>query len=141
LLVIETGMIERDLDRHNAGIGDETMRRLHPIDAAVRRRHANRTALVTADCHVDLAGDQQCRAARGRAARRISESARIMHGRHRIRMAPAREAVIFAVRLAYDGAAGIQDARDDGGIDVRRIAFQRGGTVHHWHACKADVIF
>ncbi len=44
------------------------------------------------------------------------------------------------MRLADDGAAGIEDARDHGGIDIGHIAFERGRAVHHRHAGQADVV-
>ena len=46
----------------------------------------------------------------------------------------------LAVRLAYDGAAGIENARDDGGVDVGNVALERRGAVHHRHAGQAHVV-
>ena len=44
------------------------------------------------------------------------------------------------MRLADDGAAGVEDAGDDGRIDVRHVAFERRGAVHHRHAGEADIV-
>src|SRR6266568_6445908 len=58
----------------------------------------------------------------------------------RIGMTAAGKAEILAMRLANDGAAGVKDARDDGGIDVGRVAFERRGTIHHGNAGQADIV-
>ena len=55
-------------------------------------------------------------------------------------MAAAGEAEIFAMRLADDGAAGVEDARDDGGIHIGSIALECRGAVHHGHAGEADIV-
>ena len=47
---------------------------------------------------------------------------------------------ILAMRLADDGAAGIENAGHDRGVDIRHIAFERGGAVHHRHAGKTNII-
>jgi hypothetical protein len=44
-------------------------------------------------------------------------------------VAAAGKAQIFAHRLAEDGAAGIEDARDYGGIDVRHVVFEHARAV------------
>ena len=49
-------VIEGQLDRHDAGVRDQTVRRLHAVDAAEGGGNADRAALITADGHVDLAG-------------------------------------------------------------------------------------
>src|SRR5258705_7163208 len=56
-------------------------------------------------------------------------------------MAAAGEAEIFAMHLAEDGAAGIEDAGDDGGVGVGDVAFERRGAVHHGNAGEADIVF
>src|SRR3954451_24508236 len=55
-------------------------------------------------------------------------------------MAGAGETEIFTMRLADDGAAGIENARHDGGVDIGRVALQRGSAVHHGHAGDADIV-
>ena len=42
--------------------------------------------------------------------------------------------------LADDGAAGIEDAGDDGGIGIGHVAFERRGAVHHGNAGQADIV-
>ena len=44
------------------------------------------------------------------------------------------------MRLALDGRAGIEQAGDDGRVDVGHIAFERRGAVHHRHAGDADIV-
>src|SRR4029077_4099621 len=55
-------------------------------------------------------------------------------------VAAAGHAIIFAHRLAGDFAAGIENALDDGGVDVRHIAFQNIGADHHRHAGETDIV-
>ena len=55
------GVVQCQLDRHDAGVGHEPMGRLHAIDAAERGRDADRPALVAAQCHRHLArSDHGC---------------------------------------------------------------------------------
>ncbi len=63
-----------------------------------------------------------------------------MDGTGRIGMAAAGETEILAMGLAYDGATGIEDARDDGSIGVGYVTFKRRGTVHHGNAGQADIV-
>ena len=44
------------------------------------------------------------------------------------------------MRLADNRAAGIENAGDDGCVDIGRIAFERRGAVHHRHAGEADIV-
>src|SRR5262249_8597709 len=108
--------------------------------AAVGGRDADRAALVAADGHVDLARRHHGRAARRGAARRVAGPARVLHGAGRAGGAAAREAEVLAVHLAGDGAARVEDAGDDGGVDVGDVALQRGRAVHHGDAGQADVV-
>jgi hypothetical protein len=55
-------------------------------------------------------------------------------------MAAAGHAVIFAHRLAGDLAAGIENALDHRGIDLRHIAVQELRADHHRHAGEADIV-
>ena len=79
-------------------------------------------------------------AARRRAAGRIAHLVWIMHRAGRAGMAAAGETKILAMRFADDGAAGVEDAGDDGGVGVGDIAFERRGAVHHRHAGEADIV-
>ena len=47
---------------------------------------------------------------------------RIVHRAGGVGVAAAGQAEILAMRLADDGAAGIEDTGHDGGVDVRHIA-------------------
>ena len=134
------GVIERELDRHHAGIRHETVSALHAVDAAEGRGNADRAALVAADRHVGFAGRDHHRAARRRAAGRIAHFVRIVDGTRRAGVAAAGEAEIFAMRLADDGAAGVEHAGDDRRVGVGRVAFERRGAVHHRHARDADIV-
>src|SRR6185436_15289814 len=118
----------------------EAVRRLHAVDAAVRGRDADGAALVAPDGHLHLARRHDGRAPRRGAAGGVAHLARVVHGPGRARVAAAREAEVLAVHLAEDGAAGVEDARHDGGVDVGDVALQRGGAVHHGHAGQADVV-
>src|SRR5579884_223557 len=55
-------------------------------------------------------------------------------------MAAAGEAEMFAHGLADDFAAGVENARDDGGVKFRCVAFQYRGAIHHRHARNTDII-
>ena len=128
------GVVERQLDRHHAGVGHQAVGRLHAVDAAVGRRHPDRAALVAADREVDLAGrDQRC-AARRRTARRVACAVRVVHRPGGAGVRSAREAEVLADRLADDRGAGVEQARDDGGVDVGHVTLERRGAVHHRHA-------
>src|SRR5215472_18384851 len=80
-------------------------------------------------------------ASRGGAASRIAGAMRVVYRTGGTGVAAAREAEIFAHRLAGDRAAGVENARRDGGVDIRDIAFHWRGAVHHRHAGEADIVF
>ena len=134
------GVVDGCLDRHDAGVRHQAMRRLHAVAPRVRTRHADRAALVAADRHLDFAGAHERRAAARRTPRRIADLVRVVHRPRRRRVAAAREAKVLAVRLADDGAAGVEDARDHRRIDVGHITFERRRAVHHRHAGQTDVV-
>ena len=104
------GVVDVDLDRHDAGVGHQAVGRLHAVDPAERRGHADRAALVAADRHVGLAQGDQHRAARRRAAGRVAPLVRVVHRAGGVGVAAAGQAEVLAVRLAEDGAAGVEDA-------------------------------
>src|SRR5262249_57868252 len=79
-------------------------------------------------------------AAGGRAAGRVPRVARVGGGAGGAGVAAAREAEVLAVRLADDGAARVEDARHDGGVDVGDISLEGRGAVHHRHAGQAHVV-
>jgi len=58
------GVVDRRLDRHDAGVGDQSVCRLHAVGAAIGRRDADGPALVAAHGHVDLARRDERGAAR-----------------------------------------------------------------------------
>src|SRR5262249_61409673 len=76
----------------------------------------------------------------GRAPGRVTGLARIVHGAGGAGVAPAGKAKVLAVSLADDRATGIEDARDDRGIDVGDVAHERRSAVHHRHTGQADVV-
>jgi hypothetical protein len=55
-------------------------------------------------------------------------------------VAATRKAKALADRFPDDLSARIQDARDDGRVHVRYIAFQHVGTIHHRDAGDAGVV-
>src|SRR5207237_6593223 len=55
-------------------------------------------------------------------------------------VAAAGEAEVLADGLAQDRAAGVEDARDHGGVDLRRVALEHAGAVHHRDSGHADVV-
>ena len=116
------------------------MGRLQPVDAAERGRDADRAALVAAQRHRHFAQGDDGGTAGRRAARRITDAVRVVHRAAGAGVAAAGEAEIFAHRLADDRAAGIENARRDGRVDIRHIAFHRRGAVHHRHPGEADIV-
>ena len=136
-----TGVVDHDLNRHDAAVGHETVRRLHANDAAPGRGHANRTALIAANGHVDFAQRDHHAAARRGPARGIAHFVGVVHRAFGVGVAAAGNAVVLAVGLAGDFAARVENAGDDGGVDVRHIAFQNRVAVHHRHAGDHDVVF
>ncbi|MPL89754.1 hypothetical protein SDC9_35796 [bioreactor metagenome] len=134
------GMVDGDLDRHHAGIGHEAVGGLHADRAAEGRGHADRAALVAADRHVDLALRDQHRRARGGTTGRAARVIGVAHRAKRRGVAAAGHAEAFAMRLADDRRAGIEKPRHQRCIDVRDIALERRGAVHHRHAGQHDVV-
>jgi hypothetical protein len=60
-----SGVVDRHLHAHDAGVRYKPVCRLHSDDATKRARHAYRAALVAADREIDLAGgDESCAAGR-----------------------------------------------------------------------------
>src|SRR5262249_37939790 len=109
-------------------------------DAAMAGRDADRTGLIAAHRHIDLAGGDERRAARRRSAGAIAALARIVHRAGRAGMAAAGHAEILAHRLAGDLAAGIENALDHRGVDLRDVAVQELRADHHRHAGEADIV-
>src|SRR5262245_16543701 len=54
-------VVEGQLDGHDAGVRDQTMGRLHAVDAAERGGYPDRPPLIAAEGHIDLAGGYQSR--------------------------------------------------------------------------------
>ena len=135
-----SGMVDGRLDRHHAGIGHQTVRR--PSCRSSRNR--------TQACGSSRPGRRRSpsRPRRRRPARRSpttsrrpsSRTCRVVHRTQRRGVAAAGQAKIFAMRLADDRAAGIENAGDDRRIDIRHVAFERRGAVHHRHAGEADIV-
>ena len=134
-------VVDGDLDRHHAGVGHQAVGRLHAVDAAKRRRHADRPTLVAADGHVGLAALHQHRAARRRATGRIAHAVRVVHRARGAGVAAARHAEVLAGGLAQHRAAGVQDALHQRGVDLGHVALHRRAAVHHRHASQQDVVF
>ena len=98
---------------HDPSIGEEPVRRLHAVDAAIGFGHADRPARDAAAGHVHFpGGDEGCRAPR-RTACGIAHLVRVVHHSCRIGMAAAGEANILAVRLALYGRASIEELFHD----------------------------
>ena len=133
-------MVDGGLDPQHPGIGHQTVCRLHAVDAAERGRHPDRAALVAADRHVDLSGRHQSGTAGRRSAGAVAHPVRVVAGAGRVGMAAAREAVVLAMRLAEDRRPGVEEARHDGGVDLRHVALEDRGAVHHRHAGQHDVV-
>src|SRR5690606_41203127 len=113
---------------------------LRALGAPEGRRHADPTALVAADRHLDLArADQRARAGR-RTARGVPHLVWVVHRAGGVRVAAARQAEILAMRLADDGAAGVENARVDRGVEGLPVAFQILSDVLHPSASNASTV-
>ena len=134
------GVVQREFDRHDAGVWHQPIRRFVAVDAAPARGHADRAALISADRHVHRAGGDQCATAARRAARGPAGIVGIAHRAGRTGVAAAGKAQILAYRLAENAPAGVQNARNDRRVDFGRIALQNGAAVHHRHAGDAHVV-
>jgi len=55
-------------------------------------------------------------------------------------VAATRKAKAFAIRLARDFTARVEDARDHRRVDVGHVALEHRSAVHHRHAGDADVV-
>src|SRR5438067_12871701 len=65
---------------------------------------------------------------------------RIAYHPARASMACAREAQVFAGRLACDGAAGFENSRHHGRIEFWNVTFEQSRTVHHRNTGDAYVV-
>ncbi len=135
-----TAMIDGIADRHRARGRHQSPGRLQAVDAAPARGRADRSALVAAERHRHLARRHQRRTAARRAAGAVRRVMRIADDAAGAGMACSGKAEIFAGRLARDGAAGVENARHHGGVDLRHITFEQRRTVHHGNAGDADVV-
>src|SRR5215475_4355569 len=116
------------------------MSRFHPINATPARGDTNRPSLITTECHVCLTQGHDHTAASRRAARRVPHLIGIVYRTLGARVAASRNAVRFAMYLANNLAASVQDALDDSGIDLRHVPFQDGAAIHHRHSRHHDVL-
>ncbi len=135
-----TGVVDRDVDGEDAGVGHQAVGRFQAADAAPRARNPNRAALVAAERHIDLAGRHQRAAAARRAAGGPARVVGIANRAGVAAMTAARGAQVLAHRLAADRAAGVEDAADDRGVNIGHIALQHAAAVHHRHSGQADVV-
>ena len=124
-------MIERRLDHRAAGIGHQPECRFQPEHARPRCGQPDRAALVAADRHVGLAGGQDDGAAARGAARVMRRVVRIAHRPVVAGVSRSREREGLAIRRADDGAAGIENTRDDGCIEVGNKAFEQARSDRH----------
>ena len=134
------GVIEGELDGGDARVRHEAEGGLHAVEAAPRGRDAQRATLIGAHGHVDRARRDQRGAAARRAAGGVARLVRVGDQPGGRREARALHAEGAAHGLAGDRAAGIEDAGDDGGVDLRHVAFQHRGADRHRHAGEADVV-
>src|ERR1700730_1962884 len=116
------------------------MRWLHPINPAKRRRDADRAALIAAERHRHLAESDDGGAAGRRASGRVADPVRVVYRAAGAGMTAAREAEIFAHRLADDRPAGVENAGYHGRVEIGHIALHRRRAVHHRHPGEADVV-
>src|SRR5439155_14043087 len=74
------------------------------------------------------------------AAGRVADLAGVMHRPGGVRVASPGHTEILAVCLTEDGAAGVENAGDDGRVDLGHIALEGGRPVHHRHAGEHHVV-
>src|SRR5215471_5612569 len=55
-------------------------------------------------------------------------------------VAAAGEAEVLALGLSHNFAAGIQNAGDNGGIELRCVSLQHRGAIHHRHARDTHIV-
>ena len=58
----------------------------------------------------------------------------------RSRMAAARQAKKFAMRLSGDRAAGIEDTGHNRRVDFRNVALKNGAAIHHRNASQTNAV-
>ena len=135
------GVIDGRLDGHDARVRHQAMGGLHAITAAKGRRNTDRAALVAANGHVDLFRAHQRSRAAGRPPGGVAHLEGVVHWASGAGMRATRKAEMLTVRFAADRPSCGEDARDNGGIDIRSVAFEGRGAVHHGHAGQANVVF
>ena len=134
-------VIERRLDHGAAGIGHQAERGLEPEDAGPRGGEADRAALVAADRHVGLARGQHHGAAAGGAAGIVRGVMRVAHRPVVAGVPGAGERERLAIGGADDRPARIENAGDDGRIDVGHEAVEQARSDRHRDAGDArDVL-
>ena len=133
-------MVERRLDDHRARIGHQPVRRLHPVEAAVRAWDADRSSLVSPDGDVDDAAGDERRRARRRTARRVAVPPRVVGLAESVGVAAPRIAEVLAVRLPEDGGASVEHAVDDRGVELGYVAGEGRRSVHHGDTGDGDVV-
>lgn len=134
-------VIDGHLQRHGAGVGDQTKGGLHAVDATVGCRNPHRTALVAPQGQVYLTTGYCRRAARRRPAGRVGRVAGVPHPVRLAGLTAAGEAHVLAHGLAEHGGSCVQQTRDHGGVDIRRVTFEHARAHGHRHTGQADVVF
>ena len=134
-------MIHGHLDHHGTSIGHQAISGFVAHDAIMRSGNADRAALIATGGQFAIASRDGSATAARRAARRMGRLVRIAHRSERAGVATARERHILAIRLAENGAAGIENAGNNGCIDIGDIALEEAAAVHHRHAGNADRVF
>src|SRR5262245_57596334 len=133
-------MIERQLDWEHARVRNEPMGRLVTDGSAIRTGDSDRSSLIASHRHVAFTGHDQGRTAAGGTPGRSRWIVRIEDGAGIGGVTATREAKALANRLPNNLSACLQNARDYGRVNVRYVAFQHVGTVHHRDASDADVV-
>ena len=134
------GVVERVVDPDDAGVRHQAVRRLVPDHAAPRGRNADRAPLIPADGHIDIVVRQRRARTPRRSAGQMIRVVRIARRAVGAGMAAAGEGEVVHVEDRADRASGVQDARDDGRVDVRHIAVQHERGARHGHAGDAHVV-
>ena len=133
-------VIEGQLDREDAGVGDEPVGGLESDDAAVGGGDADGATLIPARGHVHPARRNERGGARRRATRVVPRRDRVLDHALCGRVASSRGAVVLAHRLADDLRPRPEQPRDHGRVDLRHVVVHDVGPAPHRPTGDAGIV-
>ena len=135
-------VVDGRLQSEHAGVGHEAVRGHQAHDPAPGGGDADRAALIAAEGDVHFSAGDGRGGAGGRPARHMIpvvgvQGAPVVADTAQARPAPGE---LLHLELADDRPAGVENARHDGGIEVRNVAVHEMRAERQGHPGDADVV-